>query len=252
MKFLRIFLLLIFPIYLISCSSQRRVPNYMEKVVDTTNWEYTIPPLRIQKNDQLSIRVYSSSTAREISDVPYNLPEMVGAGTASGFLVDVNGYIEYPRIGKIHVEGMTKDQLGDLIKEKFSRELNDPIVVIRFLNYKITVLGEVGSPTVINVPGEKITILEAVGMAGGITEYGIKERVRILREVDGKREIGVIDVTSKDLFESPYYNLQQNDLIFVEATKQKARMADQNLAIQRVGFALSLITAAAFIYNIFK
>lgn len=252
MKFLRFFLLLIFPVYLVSCSNQRRVSNYIEKVSDTTHWDYTIPPLRIQKNDQLSIRVFSSSTVREISDVPYNLPETTAAGSSSGFLVDVNGNIEYPQIGVIHVEGMTKQELADFIKNKFSNELSDPIVVIRFLNYKITVLGEVGSSTVINVPGEKITILEAIGLAGGVTEYGIKERVRIVRETDGKREIGMVDLTSKEMFESPYYNLKQNDVIMVEPTEQKARMVDQNLAIQRVSFVLSLITAAAIIYNIFK
>jgi polysaccharide export outer membrane protein len=199
----------------------------------------------------MSIKVYSKSTQPEISDAPYNLPQTT-ASTAVGFLVDVNGNIEYPRIGLIHVEGMTKQELADHIKNKFSTELEDPIVDIRFLNYKITVLGEVSSPTVINVNGEKLTILEAIGLAGGITDYGIKEKVRILRETDGKREIGIIDLTSKEMFDSPYYNLAQNDVIMVEPTKQKAKMADQNLTIQRVSFALSLITAAAFIYNIFK
>ncbi len=147
---------------------------------------------------------------------------------------------------------MTKQELADFIKEKFSRELSNPIVIIRFLNYKITVLGEVGSPTVINVPGEKITILEAIGLAGGITDYGIKEKVRILREIEGKRELGYIDVTAKEMFDSPYYNLMQNDVIMVDPTKRKERLTDQNYVVQRIGFALSLITAAAFIYNIFK
>ncbi len=113
-------------------------------------------------------------------------------------------------------------------------------------------LGEVGSPTVINVPGEKITILEAIGLAGGITDYGIKEKVRILREIEGKRELGYIDVTAKEMFDSPYYNLMQNDVIMVDPTKRKERLTDQNYVVQRIGFALSLITAAAFIYNIFK
>jgi polysaccharide export outer membrane protein len=255
MKLLRIFPFLIIPVFFVSCVTQHRVPHYIEKVKDTIGWEYKIPPLRIQKNDQLLIRVYSNSTQREISDIPYNQPvesNTAAQGASIGFLVDVNGNIEYPRIGVIHVEGMTKEELTDLIKEKFSKELTDPIVVIRFLNYKITVIGEVGSPSVINVPGEKITILEAVGMAGGITDYGIKERVRVLREVDGKRELGEIDLTSKSMFDSPYYNLAQNDIILVDPTKRKENLADQTLVIQRISFALSLITAAAFIYNIFK
>jgi len=256
MKLFRVFPFLIIPVFFVSCVTQHRVPHYIEKVKDTTGWEYKIPPLRIQKYDQLSIRVYSASTQPGVSDAPYNQPEATNAGaqnaSTTGFLVDVNGNIEYPRIGFIHVEGMTKEELANFIKDKFSKELADPIVVIRFINYKITVLGEVGSPTVISVPGEKITILEAVGMAGGITDYGIKEKVRVLRETDGKRELGEIDLTSKTMFDSPYYNLAQNDIILVDPTKRKESLADQTLVIQRISFALSLITAAAFIYNIFR
>lgn len=251
MKIFRLFILLVFPLYLISCGSQRRVPNYIQNIIDTSGtWTYKIPALRIQKNDRLSIQVISESTNPALSDAPYNLP--VKEGETPGILVDVNGDIEYPRIGKIHVEGMTKEELASFIKNKFSKELANPIVLVRFLSYKITVLGEVGSPSVLSIDGEKVTILEVMGLSGGITDYGIKTHVRVMREQEGKREIGVIDLTSKNMFDSPYYYLKQNDVILVEATKQKARMADQNLAIQRVSFALSLITAAAFIYNIFK
>ena len=256
MKLLRVLLLLISPVYFISCGTQQRIPHYMENVKDTTGWEYKIPALRIQKNDQLYIKVYSNSTQREISDALYNQPEATGASGGQsnliGFIVDINGDIEYPRIGKIHAEGMTKQELSDFIKNKFSKDLNDPIVVVRFLNYKIVVMGEVSSPNVINVSGEKITILEAIGLAGGITDYGIKEKVRVLREMEGKRELGEIDVTSKTMFDSPYYNLMQNDIVIVDPTKRKERLTDQNYVVQRIGFALSLITAAAFIYNIFK
>jgi polysaccharide export outer membrane protein len=252
MKFFRAIAFLVLPVYILSCGTQRKVPNYLENIIDTSGtWAYKIPALRIQKNDQLSIRVFSESTNPSVSDAPYNLPMKEGAGV-SGFLVDVNGDIEFPRIGKIHVEGMTRQELADYIKNKFSKELNNPIVDVRFLTYKITVLGEVGAPAVLTIAGEKVTILEVMGLAGGITDYGIKTNVRIIREQEGKREIGFIDLTSKDMFESPYYHLMQNDVILVEATKQKAKLADQNLAVQRIGFALSLITAAAFIYNIFK
>jgi len=114
------------------------------------------------------------------------------------------------------------------------------------------VLGQVGHEGLLNFPGERLTILEAIGMAGGITDYGKKEDVRISREINGKREMGIIDLSSKDLFESPYYNMMQNDIVFVEPTSQKAKQADQSLVLQRISLALSLITAAAFIYNIFK
>jgi polysaccharide export outer membrane protein len=105
---------------------------------------------------------------------------------------------------------------------------------------------------VVNVPGERLTILEAVGLAGGITDYGKKERIKIIREINGKRETGIIDLSSKDLFESPYYNLMQNDVVIVEPTKQKAKQTEQAAVNQKITIALSLITTAALLYNIFK
>ena len=128
----------------------------------------------------------------------------------------------------------------------------NPNVIIRLMNYKVTVLGQVNKEGTINVQGEKLTVLEAIGLADGINDYGKKNNVKILRETDGKREIGIIDLSSKNLFDSPYYNLVQNDILIVEPTGKKAKQEDQAIVAQRVSFALSVITAAAFIYNIFK
>lgn len=260
MKFSRILLLIFLPVYLISCGTQHKFPNYLDNVRDTTGKEQVnIPELHIQKNDQLSIQVYSLSTRPE-ADLFYNLPIVSSTPAASsitpgGFLVDANGNIEYPRLGTFHAEGLTKQELAAAIKKKLTEPvelLKDPTVIIRFLNLKITVLGQVGHEGLLNFPGERLTILEAIGMAGGITDYGKKDKIRISREINGKRDIGMIDLSSKDLFESPYYNLMQNDVVLVEPTSQKVKQADQSLAIQRIGLALSLITAAALIYNIFK
>jgi polysaccharide export outer membrane protein len=188
----------------------------------------------------------------------YNLPTSnasSGPGTSGGFLVDANGNIEYPRLGSFHAEGLTKQELAAQIKKKLTEPvelLKDPTVIIRFLNYKVTVIGQVGHEGVVNVPGERLTILEAVGLAGGITDYGKKERVRIIREINGQREMGIIDLSSKDLFESPYYNLMQNDVVIVEPTSQKAKQTDQALVAQRITIAIGIITSAAFIYNVFK
>ena len=258
MKFTRIFALLALPVYLISCSTQKKAPYYLENVVDTSGkTEVKVPELRFQKNDMLCIQVYSLSTRPDVSDAIYNLPCGSAQGNGSGgFLIDASGDIDYPRLGTIHAEGMTKQELAAEIKKRLAHAdtifLKGPTVIIRFLNYKITVLGQVGQQGVINAPGERLTILEAVGLAGGINDYGKKNNVKIIRELNGKREIGIIDLSSKDLFESPYYNLMQNDVVLVEPTKQKAKQVDQNLVVQRISFALSLITSAAFIYNIFK
>jgi polysaccharide export outer membrane protein len=260
MKFVRTIFLLGLPIYLISCSTQKKLPNYIENAADSNIVrEVKIPELKIQKNDLLSIQVYSESTKPQVSDIIYNLPTLAGAGgqaaPTTGFLIDVNGNIEYPRIGTLHVEGLTKLQLADLIRKKINEKdtvLINPSVIIRFLNYRVTVLGEVGRTGSISVPGERITILEALGLAGGISDYGKKNEVKVVREIDGKRETGIIDLSSKDLFESPYYNLMQNDYVFVYPTERKAKTVDQSIVAQRISLALSVITAAAFIYNIFK
>lgn len=257
MKFIPFFCIIILSLYCISCSTQYKIPYYLENGSDTAiKKEVSFPELRIQKNDELSIQVYDNSNNPEISSKLYNLPAVTGSSAAStaagGYLVDANGNIEYPRIGIIHAEGLTKKELADTIKNKFSRELTNPVVVIRCVNFKIVVLGEVVNQGVISGKGEKMTILEAIGQAGGLTDYGNRNNIKVVREAAGKREIGVIDLASGDLFASPYFNLVQNDVVLIDPTRQKAKVTDQNRVVQQVSFALSVITAAAFIYNIFK
>ncbi len=254
MRFTRILFLYFLSVYIISCRTQQKLPYYLENVVDTTGQvQVKTPEMRIQKNDLLSIQIYSLSTRPEVSDAIYNLPATTGS--QSGVLVDAQGNIDYPRLGNFHVEGMTKQELAAYIKKRLTEPvelLKDPTIIIRFVNYKITVIGQVGHEGPVTFPGERLTILEAIGLAGGITDYGQKNSVRVIREVDGKREIGVIDLSSKNLFDSPYYNLMQNDVVLVDPTKQKAKQNDQNIVAQRITFALSLITTAAFLYNIFR
>lgn len=258
MKLNRVLFLFLIPLYMVSCSTQKKYPtyNYVQNLSDTSDkGEVKIPELRIQKNDQLYIRVYSVSTRPDVSDAMFNLTENDAQGATGGFLVDINGNIEYPRLGTIHAEGLTKQELAAEIKKRLTQPeelLRNPTVIIRFINYRVTVMGEVAKEGPITVPGERITILEAIGLAGGIKEFGKKNTVKVVREIDGKREVGVVDLSSKSLFESPFYNLMQNDIVFVDPSKMKAKQAEQSVVAQRVTFALSLITAAAFIYNIFK
>jgi polysaccharide export outer membrane protein len=260
MRLIRTLLLLVLPVYFISCSTQHRIPNYLENITDTSGkHEVKIPELRIQKMDQLSIQVYSESELPEKSDPLYNLPPGSGSSgqgaSNNGFLVDVNGNIEYPRLGVLHVEGLTKLELEALIKKKLTEPkplLINPSVIIRFLNFKVTFLGEVGKQGPINVPSERLTILEAVSLAGGITPDGKRNNVKVYREIDGKSEMGTIDLTSDSLFRSPYYNLMQNDVVLVDMTKRKSKGNNDQAVTQRITMALGIITSLAFIYNIFK
>jgi polysaccharide export outer membrane protein len=262
MKAIRSVLLLVFPIYLFSCTP-KILPNYLDKATDSTlTKEVVIPEMRIQKNDVLSIRVYSSSLD-PAADAPYNLPTTVasvgtgsGPGSAQGgFLVDTKGNIEYPRLGNFHAEGLTREELAEQIKKRLIEPvelLKNPVVIVRFQNLKVTILGEVNGQGIISIPAENVTIIEAIGLAGGVTEYGLKNSVRVVREIDGKREMGVIDLSAGNVFESPYYYLKQNDMVFIDPTPRKARQADQNLVMQRISFGLTLITAFTLIYSFFN
>jgi polysaccharide export outer membrane protein len=244
-----------------SCRTQKIVYNYLEDLKDTTaKKEFYISEPFIQKNDLLSVQIYSSSLDPTVDQL-YNLGMGIQGGSSGsqqsaaityGYLVDQKGNIELPRLGIIHSEGLTKEQLGDTIKSKLKGQLNDPTVIIRFLNFRIIVMGEVGSPGVKTVPVENLTLLEALAMAGDITLYGKKKEVKILRENSGKRQLGIVDVTSTSMFESPYYQLQQNDVILVEQTKYKIATTEQSRISQQLGFALSIITSIALLYNIFK
>lgn len=265
MKFIRIILYLIVPFYLFSCSTQQRLRTYLQEVNDSTGkGEVRIPELRIQKNDQLHIQVYSASTKPEISDAPYNLPtfgqqagnQSGGAGALiRGFLVDVNGNIEYPQIGTIQAEGLTRLELAEVIKGKINEKdtvLTNPQVIVRFINLKVTVLGEVNQQGPISMPGERVTILEAIGLAGGTTDYAIRNSVKVMREIDGKRELGFIDLSSDSLFASPYYNLQQNDVVIVDPFKRKIKRLEQADVMRQIGYGVTLISAIALLYNIFN
>jgi polysaccharide export outer membrane protein len=263
MKLSGIFLVAIV-IFFVSCSSQKKAPyNYIEDVRDTTvnNAIKNFEPV-IQKNDLLSIQVYSNSTKPEISDVLYNPPALSGAGAGasssgnsgggSGYLVDINGDIKFPRLGTIHAEGLTKEQLADTVTAKIGDVLENPTVIVRFLNYRISVLGEVGHPGNFTIPYEKVTIFEALSLAGDIPVTGKKTNVRVLREVNGNRQVGTIDLTSKEVFQSPYYNLQQNDVVLVDVKKSKVTQIDEAKEMRRITLALSLISSFALLYNIFR
>ncbi len=264
MKPIRIVCLLCLVAVLFSCRTQQKIPNYLENVSDTSGvGMVNVPELKIQKNDLLSIQVYSASTRPELSDAIFNQPGAPSAGATTpgqptvitGYLVNANGDIEFPRVGTIRAEGLTKLQLADVIKRKINEKdsvLTNPSVIIRFQNLKVTVMGEVNAQGVLSVPGERVTILEAIGLAGGVNDFGLKNAVKVIRENDGKREIGIVDLSSSKLFESPYYNLMQNDVVFVDPTPRKARKADQDVVIQRVSFGLSVLTAFALVYNIIQ
>ncbi|WP_260607519.1 polysaccharide biosynthesis/export family protein [Chitinophaga polysaccharea] len=196
---------------------------------------------RIQKNDILQINVSSLNPEDVIIYNVSNMTSASGAGGANagagamlgGFLVDEQGYIQYPILGAVKVTGLTKKALTVYLHDQLVERklLVDPVVSIRFLNYRVTILGEVNKPTVVNVTNEKISVLEALGMAGDITVFGKRNNILLIREIDGQRIIRRIDLNDKRVLNSPYYFLQPNDILYVEPNKSKVATADRSRQI---------------------
>lgn len=185
----------------------------------------------IQKNDLLSITV---SSPNAIASQPFNTTVTVSTQSigytstqASGYLVDQDGFIDMPMLGRIKAAGLTKQGLKESITKLLtdSKYLLYPVVSVRYLNFKVTVLGEVARPMVINVPDEKINILEALGFAGDMTIYARRDNVTLVREEQGKRIVKRLDLNSEKLLSSPFYYLKSNDIIYVEPNKAKVSAA---------------------------
>jgi polysaccharide export outer membrane protein len=216
----------------------------------------------IHRDDLLAIMVNSRATE---AAYPFNLPmadyyvggELYGQQRLLGYLVDIEGTIDFPIVGKLKVEGLTRNQLRDLIKEKLQTEglLKDPIVTVNFLNFKISVQGEVNRPGIFNITGERITLLEALSMAGDLTIYGRRNRVAVIREAKGERMILYHDLSSAELFKSSCYYLQQNDIIYVEPNKrriQQSNINQNNSASIWLSIMSVLLTATSIIISVSK
>jgi polysaccharide biosynthesis/export protein len=212
-----------------SCVDTRKTTyfNDIQNGVYKTSYEAAQPI--IHKNDLLSI--YVSSLNADASLI-YNAPSLPSTTSASangnatqnvGYLVNEEGKIQFPVLGDMKAEGLTIKQLNDNITDSLNTRklLVDPLVTIRFLNFRVTVLGEVGKPTVITVPNEKISILEAIGLAGDLTIYGKRDNVLLIREEEGKKIVRRIDLNSPATLTSAFYYLKSNDVIYVEPDKNK-------------------------------
>ena len=240
---------------LTSCVNTKKIV-YFNNVEDTTFYSGNIEKQNlIEPNDILGITI--SSLNAEAS-AAFNLQNnnisrattVTGSNTESGgYLVNSNGTVELPMLGTIKAAGLTKIQLKDNITNLILKRklLIDPIVDIRYLNYEVTVLGEVAKPTVITVPSEKISLLKAIGLAGDLTIYGKRDNVLLIREENGKKITRHIDLNSGNFFNSPYYYLQPNDVIYVEPNKNKAATAIRNP--QLLPIVLSSLSVLAIVID---
>ena len=241
-----LFILLLF---VTSSCVNTRSATYFNGVNDgTVISNIPVPESILHKNDLLSITVTSlSATATEI----FNNPNTTGGtanGAVTGYLVGSDGTIQFPILGSLKAEGISKDELKKNITKKLVDLdlLKDPIVSIRVLNFKVTVLGEVKNPTVIPVPTEKISLLEAIGLAGDLTLYAKRDNVLVIREENGQKVIKRLNLNSDQLLKSPYYYLKSDDVVYVEPNKSgvaNASRSGQWIAIMLSGLSLAAIIA---------
>jgi polysaccharide biosynthesis/export protein len=237
--------------------------TYFKGTFDTTRLnQIVVPEPIIQKGDLLSIIVYSDNPQ---ATALYNQPIASASNSSSGssmgapvtsqsemagYLVDPEGNIQFQGLGRLHIEGLTKAQLVDLLNAKLKDSLlSNPYYNIRFINYKVTLLGDVNRPGVYSVPAERVSILEAIGLAGDLTLYGKRDNIMIIREMNGKREFGTIDLSNPESISSPYFYLRQNDMVIVHADKRKSTAQDQS-TLRNVSIATSIISAVGIIISV--
>lgn len=231
-----------------------RTATYFNNVNDATLTSNTpIPESIIQKNDLLSISV--SSLNLEATAL-FNTPNTSGVMTAganptmaSGYLVSSDGNIQFPLLGNIKAAGLTKEQFKESLVKKLTEKqlLKDPIVSIRFLNFRVTVLGEVKNPAVVSVPNEKISLLEAIGLAGDLTIYAKRDNILVIREEDGNKIIKRLNLNSNELLSSPYYYLKSNDIVYIEPNK--TRIATSGRGQTWIPIVVSALTLAIIVID---
>ena len=241
-----------------SCVNTKKVV-YFNNVQDTTFYSGNVENQNpIEPNDILSITI-SSLNAEASAAFNLQSNNISRATTVTGsnnesaeHLVNPDGTVVMPILGSIKAAGFTKSQLRQNITNLIltKKLLVDPIVDIRFLNFEVTVLGEVAKPTVITVPNEKISLLKAIGLAGDLTIYAVRDNVLLIRTEDGKKITRHIDLNSSNFFNSPYYYLRPNDVINVEPNKQKAATAIRNP--NTLPIILSVLTMIAIVADRIK
>lgn len=208
----------------------------------------------IQADDILSITIQTIDPTTAAVANQAVATQAVGASSAtslgnqviSGFLVDKNGFIHMALLGKVNVKGLTTYQARERITELATQYYKEPTVQVRFANYKITVLGEVMRPATYTVPNEKVSVLDALGLAGDLTIYGKRENVLLIREINGNKELVRLNLNDSDVFQSPYFYLKQNDVLYVEPGKAKAAAnnASRTQTFAILGSIVSLLIVA--------
>lgn len=247
--------------FVTSCTSYKNVP-YLQNSDDLAKMEQTTElfDAKVRAKDILLITVVAPKdpTASQMYNLTSSLPyygnsALVSQPTLQTYLVDNSGNIEFPILGTLHVQGKTTSQISNMILERIQGSFNDkPIVTVRFDNYRISVLGEVTSPGTYTIKNESVNVFEALAMARDLTIYGCRDNVKLIREnATGKKEIHTLNLNDASILTSPYYYLQQNDILYVTPNKAKSKNSDIGSSTSLWFSATSiLISLTSLLYNI--
>lgn len=244
-----------------SCSSNKQITYFKDiqetKAADLENVALYNEPV-IQPDDNLSISIFTLNpqTGLIINQAASN-PILGGNANAAisqqvtGFAVDKNGDVELALAGKIKVAGLTTYEAREEIRRTVSKYYNEPNVQLRFANFKVSVLGEVNAPSTYNMPNEKVSIMDALSLAGDLTVYGRRDNVLIVRDNNGKKKYAHLDLNSSEIFNSPFFYLRQNDLIYVEPNKAK-NTANNAGRVQTIGIITSVLSVLVLAVSVLQ
>ena len=244
-------LIVLITLIISSCASKKDLVYFQGEQESHTKYEDYIP--RIQSSDMLAISI----TAADIKATePFNQQSVYQLNSAlqnnpyaKVYTVDEQGNINYPIIGQIKVGGLTRTEAENELKSKLSKYIVNPGVNINFTNFRISVLGEVTKPGNFTVPNERVSILDAIGMAGDLTINGVRSNIMVIREQNGQKQTYNVDLTSKDVLNSPVYYLAQNDVVYVEPNNAKISASkftpNYSLWISVAGVIISVISVIA-------
>ncbi len=230
-----IFLMFVSLLFLGSCATPKNIAYFQNRTNDVPEQIEKHAGIVIQPKDMLSI-VVSGKNPELVA--MFNLPvvsyqagsEIVTSGSQlrlMGYVVDNDGCIDFPILGRLKVAGLTRWDVSEMIKQKLIDDgyLSDAVVVVEFMNFKVSVIGEVNAPGTYSIEGDKVTVLQAISLARDLTIFGQRENVTVIRERDGERVMYQINLCDVSMFDSPAYYLQQNDIVYVEPSEIKARQS---------------------------
>lgn len=253
MKTIKLFISLAFvAVMACSCVTSKEVSylqnlRHNQTIPLSGNFEALISPY-----DQLRITVIGVGDEKELAEPfnPFGNTQNMGNQNTIGYLVDVNGDIQFPTLGKLYVKGMTRIQLQDLITRKLIEGgyMNEPMVDVRFMNFRVFVLGTADGGKVLNIENERCTFLEALAMAGGLNQFTKRDKIAVMREENGKIITHFLDPRSTDVFYDPYFLLQQNDIIITQSFRRAYTQNALNTSMSIVSTVASVVSSVAMIF----